>query len=220
MKLVAVIVFLTFVCASLAMPTSSASSTVPTIEPPKWCGDNEQGRPICVEYQKVSFKCYLQKTNGDVFDSKEIELNEDLGATVLAATAPTAPSTDQMNFNFVNQFVTVRSNGLTLLESRLAPFSSNYKTTLTCRNAGAIATRTLSKRRTNAGCILKQPEVFPFRFQPTQYSPRVPINHAIQKPSSMVSFGKSKRKPKRKRQFTKTRSGRSIVRTLEYIDFE
>ena len=100
---IVVIVLFAFIYTINGSPANSASEDTPRIDPPKYCSTDNQGRPYCIEFQKMKLECYLQNKNGDVFNSQQVDLHVDSGATTLAMAPTTGPaeSPDQTNFRFV-----------------------------------------------------------------------------------------------------------------------
>jgi hypothetical protein len=63
--------------------TSMAGSITPAIPPPDFC---ENG--ICVSHVSFGLKCFLEKKNGNLFQSQEVDLSQVPGTTTLSNSPP------------------------------------------------------------------------------------------------------------------------------------
>jgi hypothetical protein len=86
MKTLLLLVFVYSVCSM----TSSAGSSTPAIPPPNHC---ENG--ICTTYVSQGLKCFLEKKNGNLFQSQEVDLHQVTGTTTLVNTPPSTTTLTQ-----------------------------------------------------------------------------------------------------------------------------
>ena len=54
------------------------------------CDNDDQGREVCTTFEPLGLQCYLQKKNGDLFESQLVSLVENSGNT-LGGGAPISP---------------------------------------------------------------------------------------------------------------------------------